>query len=85
MRTTVNLDEALIERAKIIAAKTGRSFSNVIEDAVRESMARRDRTVEGRSTPLPVDRTGGRVLPGVDLDNNAALLDIMEPPDRVLK
>jgi hypothetical protein len=82
MRTTINLDDALIERAKTIAAQTGRSFSDVVEDAVRESMARRDRTAEHQARPLPVDRTGGGVLPGVDLDDSAGLLDIMDGFDR---
>ena len=82
MRTTINLDEALIERAKTIAAQTGKSFSDVIEDAVRESMARRDQARVGRPLPLPVDRIGGGLMPGVDLDDNAGLLDLMEGPDR---
>jgi Family of unknown function (DUF6364) len=81
MRTTVNLDEALIERAKTIAAKTGRSFSDVIEDAVRESMARRDMVQGIRNRPLPVDHSGGGTMPGVDLDSNAGLLDVMDGMD----
>jgi Family of unknown function (DUF6364) len=82
MRTTINLDEALIERAKTIAAQTGKSFSDVIGDAVRESMARRDRAPGRANLPLPVDRIGGGLRPGVDLDDNAALLDLMEGPDQ---
>lgn len=82
MRTTINLDEALIERAKTIAAQTGKSFSDVVQDAVRESIARRDRAAARPNLPLPVDRIGGGLLPGVDLDDNAALLDLMEGPDR---
>ncbi len=78
MRTTINLDEALIERAKTIAAQTGKSFAEVVEDAVRESMARRDRVASRPPLPLPVDHSGGGVLPGVDLDDSAALLDLME-------
>ncbi len=77
MRTTINLDPALIERAKTIAVQSGTSFTQVIEDAVRESMARRDRAPDRQSIPLPVHR-GGNLLPGVDLDDSAALLDIME-------
>jgi predicted transcriptional regulator len=78
MRTTVNLDEALIERAKTIAATTGRSFSDVIEDAVRESMARRDQARGRHHRGLPIDPTGGGTMPGVDLDSNAGLLDVMD-------
>ena len=77
MRTTVNLDPALIEQAKVIAAKSGQSFSEVIEDAVRESLARRDGIASVERVLLPVHR-GGEVRPGVNLDSNAELLDIME-------
>lgn len=77
MRTTVNLDPAIIERAKVIAAKSGRSFSEVIEDAVRESIARREGSVNLERVSLPVHR-GGEVRPGVNLDSNAELLEIME-------
>lgn len=82
MRTTINLDEALVMRAKMIASQTGRSFSEVVQDAVRESLARRDRATGERDRPLPVDRTGGGVRPGVDLDDSADLLDIMDNRDR---
>lgn len=80
MRTTVNLDAALIEQAKVIAARTGRSFSEVIEDAIRESLARREQAgASPAEAPLfPVHRGGRGVRPGVDLDSNARLLDIME-------
>jgi hypothetical protein len=49
----------------------------VVEDALREAFARR---VEGGRPPrprLPVFR-GSRLMPGVDLDDGAALLDVME-------
>lgn len=79
MRTTVNLDAALIERAKVIAAGAGQTFSEVIADAVRESMARRDRQVRsGVPVELPVDRSGGGTLPGVNLDSTADLLDYLD-------
>ena len=79
MRTTVDLDPQLIERAKVIAAGTGRSFSEVIGDAVRESMARRDRQVDSDvPVELPVDHSGGGTLPGVNLDSTADLLDHLD-------
>ena len=79
MRTTINLDDALLAEAKQVAARTGRSLTAVVEDALRESLHRRHRTVR-RAVELPVFGAGG-VQPGVDLDDSAALLDLMEKDD----
>lgn len=77
MRTTVNIDERLLIEVKTIAAQSGRTLSALIEDAIRASLARR--TEGGRSVlpPLPT-LSGGGLQPGVDLDDSAALLDLME-------
>jgi hypothetical protein len=76
MRTTIRIDESVYRRAKAQAAESGRTVSEVIEDAVREALAPRlDDTVALR--PLPVF-TGSGLQPGVDLSCNAALLDLMD-------
>jgi hypothetical protein len=79
MRTTINLDDNLLAEAKQVAARTGRSLATVVEDALRESLHRRRHTVR-RVVELPVFGEGG-VRPGVDLDDGAALLDLMEQDD----
>jgi hypothetical protein len=79
MRTTINLDDALLAEAKQVAARTGRSLTAVVEDALRESLRRRQDTAR-RPLELPVFGEGG-VQPGVDLDDGAALLDLMEQDD----
>ena len=76
MRTTIRIDEALYRRAKARAAQTGRTVSEVIEDAVRESLrpGRRNRV-----EPAPLPTFGGSgVMPGVDLASNASLRDVMD-------
>ena len=78
MRTTINLPDEHLTDLKKKAAESGRTLTKLIEDALRESLARKE--VSGkRSHPviLPTYGSGG-VLPGVDLDNSAALLDLME-------
>ena len=80
MRTTVRLDDGLLREAKKRAAESDRTLTSVIEDALREAFARRRHTKRRSRVRLPVVR-GGRVRPGVDLDNTAALLDLTEPPD----
>jgi hypothetical protein len=79
MRTTINLDDALLAEAKQVAARTGRSLTAVVEDALRESLRRRQDTARG-ALELPVFGEGG-VQPGVDLDDGVALLDLMEQDD----
>jgi len=75
MRTTIKIEDALLIEAKTRAAATGRTLNQVVEDALREAFARR-RAGSDR-LPLPVFR-GGRLAPGVDLDDSAALLDLMD-------
>jgi hypothetical protein len=60
--------------------ETGRTLTAVIEDALRQALAHRDRPVP-RGVKLPVSRSAGRLQPGVDLDDSAALLDLMESRD----
>jgi hypothetical protein len=77
MRTTVRLDDHLLADAKKIAAESGRTLTSVLEDALRESLARR--TVREKRTRVRLKTVSGDgVRPGVDLDDTAALLDLME-------
>jgi antitoxin component of RelBE/YafQ-DinJ toxin-antitoxin module len=79
MRTTINLDDALLVEIKTSAAQTSRTMNQVINDAIRLGLAK---AAKARREPvdLPVFH-GGALMPGVDLDNNAALLDIMDAPE----
>ena len=76
MRTTIDLPLDLLAAAKERAAREGRSLSDVVGDAVRSSFAR---TVVAEREPVELP-TFGRdgVQPGVDLNDSAALLDLME-------
>ena len=76
MRTTVDLPDDLIAQVKRVAVGTKRTLSQVIEDSLRESLARRKRRPVERCQ-LPVFGEGG-VRPGVDLDDASALLDVMD-------
>ena len=80
MRTTVRLNDQLLTEAKMLAAATGRSLTSVIEDALWEMLARRKASRNRAPIKLKTD-SGGGLLPGVDLDNSAALLEIMEQYD----
>ena len=76
MRTSVRLDEHLLAEAKKRAVESGKTLAAVLEDALRASLARRG--VQAKSKPLRLKTVkGGGVRAGVDLDDSAALLDLM--------
>ena len=79
MRTTVKIDDRLLVEAKTRAARSGRTLNQVVEDALREAFARR--SGPGRRVELPLFRSA-RLMPGVDLDDGAALLELMDGRDR---
>lgn len=81
MRTTLRLPDDLLKEAKKRAAERGTTLTQVVEEALRESLARA-REGEDRSGPVTLTTVGGSgVRPGVDLDDSAALLDLMEAED----
>ena len=73
MRTTIKIDDQLLAEAKVRAAESGRTLNAIVEEALREALARR-RSSPGPSVDLPTF-AGGRLRPGVDLDDGAALLE----------
>lgn len=81
MRTTINIDTHLLVEVKTQAARSGRTIGEVIEDALRLAMERRREAASAPLPDLPVVLVGG-LQPGVDLDDSAALLDLMEGADR---
>lgn len=81
MRTTITIDDALLTEAKERAARRGVTLRAVIEDAVRESFSRAREAHDRELPTLPTFRGTG-LLPGVDLDSNSALLDLMDGIDR---
>lgn len=76
MRTTITIDEDLLDEVRRLAAERRQTVSQVIEESVRESLLRRNEPPRARFEPLTFD--GGGYLPGVNLDDNAATLDLME-------
>ncbi|HMD97073.1 MAG TPA: type II toxin-antitoxin system VapB family antitoxin [Terriglobia bacterium] len=80
MRTTIRLDDELLLEAKRAAANTGRTLTAVIEDSLRETLARRRQPGRRRRVRLPTFKGTG-LRPGIDLDDSAALLDRMEEWD----
>ena len=77
MRTTLQLDDALMRDVKRTALESGRTMTAVIEDALRQALSRREKSKRRRPVKFTTFRGKG-LLPGVDLDDSAGLLDRME-------
>lgn len=76
MRTTITIDEHLLEEVRKRAAERRQTVSQVIEESVRESLLR-----HGDEAPTPFRVRAfpsGGYQPGVDLDDNAGLLDLID-------
>jgi hypothetical protein len=80
MRTTIRLDDRLLAEAKQWAAESGWTLTAVFEDALRAALARRKAATKCERVRLITGGEGG-LRPGVDLDNTAELLEIMERSD----
>ena len=76
MRTTLNLDDALIRAAKRQAVERGVTLTKVIEDALRAELTPPASGREAFRLDLPVGH--GRRPPAVDIADREALYDAME-------
>jgi hypothetical protein len=78
MRTTVRLDEGLLEQARREAARRGVTLTALIEQGLRMALRRPRSSSREERVQLPVSRATGGVLPGIDLNDSADLLDRMD-------
>lgn len=80
-RTTIRLPDDLLREAKMRAAERDISLTALVEEALREALSRSEKE-ESRRKPVSLTTAGGTgVQPGVDLDDTASLLDLMESAD----
>ena len=76
MRTTIRIDDDLYREVKERAARAGRTVAAVLEDAVRRGLTLSEERAEGRYRVRPSG--GGGLRPGIDLDSNAAVAEIVD-------
>jgi hypothetical protein len=67
VRTTLDIDEDVLETAKELAAKRGTTAGKVLSDLARSALAPRDRGVRKRNgvLVLPQRRDGALVTPEI--------------------
>ncbi len=76
VRTTVRLDDDLLAAAKQKAATDHTTLTSLIEDSLRQTLALRAVEPAERFSIRPFGGAG--TVPGVDLDDSAALRDLMD-------
>ena len=77
MRTTIRLDDQLLEMTKQYALSHGKTFTAIVEDALREKLMTRS-PIKKQSRIKLKTVNGKGVNPGIDLDDSSSLLDVME-------
>jgi hypothetical protein len=76
MKTTLNIDDRLLERAKALAAREGTTLTAVVEEALRARLAPRPRVARTASIELPTVK--GERVPSVDVADREALFDVLD-------
>ena len=76
----MRLDQQLLRQAKEYAARNGRILTAVIEEALRELLARSRKGRLREPVQLPTF-VGKGLQPGVDLDDTASLMVLMDRSD----
>lgn len=78
MKTTINLDDDLLNAVRARAEGRGQTMREVVEEALRRLL-----TAPEQSTfHLELPATPGRRLPTVDVDSNAALAEYLDRIER---
>lgn len=75
MKTTLDIDDALLVRAKTFAARGRTSLTALIEDGLRLRLRARPRPTTRKGATLPVLRGTGGIVQGVDPRSNRSLFN----------
>jgi hypothetical protein len=81
MRTTVRLDEGLLNQARREAERRGTTLTALIEQGLRLAIVPLPPVAPGTRVQLPVSRSTGGLIAGIDLDDSSAVLDRMDGLD----
>ena len=74
MKTTLNINDALLAEAKSLAARQQTSLTRLIEEGLRLRLRARAATPRAKPLRLPVIKGRGGLLPGIDPTSNKSLL-----------
>ena len=77
MRTTLTLDDELAAKLRDRVHETGRSFKDVVNEALRRGLEREGAIAGPKPYRVRPASLGG-ILPGIDLDKALRLADALE-------
>lgn len=77
MKTTLNLNDDLIARAKKLAAKERSTLSKLAEEGLMLRLNRRRSQTKARIADLPVSKCRGGMRQGIDGTNNRSMFDAL--------
>ncbi len=80
VRTTVNISDRLLARAKALAVKSGRPLGEIVDDGLRLLFAGADAGRRGGTVELPT-YGGSGLQPGIDLEDEDALAALLDADD----
>ena len=78
MRTTITIEDSLLQKAKKISRQRRCSLREVIEDSLRAALAKAHKARRAEPSKRLKTFKGSGVQPGIDLSSSSALLDAME-------
>ncbi len=76
MRTTVAIDDEVLDAARRRARERGETLGQVVEAALRRALSAPDETAEAPEVPVFTGGAGPR--PGLDLTSNRALHEALD-------
>jgi len=76
MRTTISIHDELLKTAKLRARERGQTLGGFVEDALRRELS--VNTESKPRVPVPVFDGGSGLLPGVDINSNRALHELLD-------
>jgi hypothetical protein len=76
VRTTVSIDDQLLELAKLRAYQRHQTLGEFVESAIQHYLA--SKTSASEAPVVPVFSRGTGLVPGVDASSNRGLLDALD-------
>lgn len=75
MKTTLDLNDALLADAKVVAARQRTTLTRLIEEGLQLRLRASEATARRGKRRLPVFNGRGGLVPGVDPTSNRAMMD----------
>ena len=85
MKTTLDIDDALLANAKALAAQQRTSLTRLIEEGLQLRLRSAVATPRARAQEIPVFKGHGGLVADLDATSNKAMLDAATQPVAALK